>query len=119
MAYSIDLRKRALEYIQNGGSKEEAATIFGVCLKTIWNWIKRAKDGHLGPTVKEVKPRKIDNQQLLQFLKDNPDAYLREIAEEFNVSIPAVYYACNRLRVTLKKRPRTIGKETKKKEKSF
>jgi len=119
MAYSIDLRKRVLEYVRTGGSKEAAVTIFGVCLKTIWNWIKREKEGHLAPTVKEVKPRKIDNGQLMQYLKDRPDAYLREIAEEFNVTIPAVYYACKRLRVTLKKRPKTIKNVMRKKESSF
>lgn len=119
MAYSLDLRKRVLEYVKTGNSKEDVAAIFGVCVKTIWNWIKREKEGNLAPTAKEAKPKKIDNERLLQFLKEHPDAYLREIAEEFNVSIPAVYYACNRLRITLKKRPRTTKNVMKKKEKSF
>ena len=55
MLYSIDLRKRVLKYIEDVGSTEEAVTI--------WNWIKRNKQGALSPKVKEVRPRKIDKDK--------------------------------------------------------
>ena len=32
MVYSIDLRKKALNYIANGGSRSEASKIFGVTI---------------------------------------------------------------------------------------
>ena len=119
MTYSTDLRKRVLKYVEDGGSKEDAVNIFGVCMKTIWNWIKRHKQGNLPPKIKEVRPRKIDNDRLKKCIEGNPDAYLREIAEEFGVTPPAVFYACKRLRITLKKRQQITKNETKKKEKSF
>ena len=103
MAYSNDLRERVLKYVENGNSKVEAAGIFGVCLKTIWNWIERKKQGDISPKKKVILPKKIDSECLLQFVRTNPDAYLREIAEEFGVTIPAVFYACKRLKITLKK----------------
>jgi len=119
MTYSTDLRKRVLKYVEDGGSKEDAVNIFGVCMKTIWNWIKRNKQGNLPPKIKEVRPRKIDNDRLKKCIEDNPDAYLREIAEEFDVTASAVFYACKRLRITLKKRQQITKNETKKKRNLF
>ena len=116
MAYSNDLRERVLKYVENGSSKTEAAGIFGVCLKTIWNWIERKKQGDISPKKKVVLPKKIDCECLFQFVKTNPDAYLREIAEEFGVTIPAVFYACKRLKITLKKKATFTKSVMKKRE---
>ncbi len=52
----------------------------------------------------------------MKYLEKNPDAYLREIADEFGVTIQAIFYACKRLKITLKKRHLSIRKEMKKKE---
>lgn len=104
MTYSHDLRKRVLAYVATGISKSDAAKTFGVCRKTIWNWIRREEEGCLSAKKRSSLPRKIDDTKLLQYIHDNPDAYLREIAEEFEVTIPAIFYACNRLRITLKKK---------------
>ncbi|WP_194844948.1 IS630 transposase-related protein [Candidatus Rhabdochlamydia porcellionis] len=41
MAYSYDLRKKALDYVEKGNTKEEASQIFGVTARSIFNWIKR------------------------------------------------------------------------------
>ncbi|MGK5594802.1 MAG: IS630 transposase-related protein, partial [Parachlamydiaceae bacterium] len=82
MAYSTDLRKKALDYIEKGGSKEEASRIFGVTIRTLFNWIKRKKIGCLAPSKRrERKPHKIENEKLKAYLKEHPDAYLREIAQ--------------------------------------
>ena len=116
MAYSNDLRERVLKYVEGEGSKTEAASIFGVCLKTIWNWIERKKQEDISPKKKVVLPRKINNECLFQFIKANPDACLREIAEEFGVTIPAVFYACKRLKITLKKRATFTKSGMKKRE---
>tara|TARA_B100000315_G_C14291632_1_gene457663 strand:+ start:90 stop:458 length:369 start_codon:yes stop_codon:yes gene_type:complete len=119
MAYSTDLRKRVLKYVQDSGSKAEAVNIFSVSLRTIWNWIARQKEGKIEPNIKTVTPRKIDDSRLMQYIKSNPDAYLREIAEEFCVTIPAVFYACKRLNITFKKSHLRTKKEVKKNGKLF
>ncbi len=49
MAYSNDLRQSVMHYVESGNSKTEAVTIFGISLKTIWNWIKKKKEGNLAP----------------------------------------------------------------------
>lgn len=110
MAYSNDLRVRVVQFVESGGSKDEAVKIFNISLKTIWNWIKRKHEGNLARKVRETSPRKIDNDLLLKFIDSNPDAYLREVAEHFGVTIQAIFYACKRLKISLKKRPHSIKK---------
>jgi transposase len=120
MVYSHDLRMKALSYIENGGSKEEACQIFGITLRTLFNWIKRKKQGCLAPNQKrQRKSYKIDEEKLKAYIKEHPDAYLREIAHAFEASISAIFYACKRLKINLKKRHHSIAREMRKKEKSF
>ena len=56
MAYSTDLRKRTLEYVESGNPQTEAAKLFGVALKTVWNWVKQKKEGQTSPKKKKVLP---------------------------------------------------------------
>lgn len=116
MVYSLDLRKKALDYIANGGSRLEASKIFGVTIPTLANWLSRQKQQDLASRMKGSKPSKIDNEKLKKYIEDHPDSYLREIAVVFNSTLQAVFYACKRLNITLKKRSRTIGKEMRRNE---
>lgn len=120
MAYSHDLRKKALDYIENGGSKVLAGKIFGVTVQTLINWVKRKKQGNLAPdTTKKRAPQKLETEKLKMYIENHPDKYLREIAEEFGVTITAVFYACKRLKITLKKRHPSTRKGMKGKERNF
>jgi transposase len=119
MSYSLDLRKRVIKYVENGGIQEKAASIFGVSPKTVSNWIRKKREGNLSPITRENKPRKINYDSLRKYIEKHPDAYLREIAEELEVTPQAVFYACKRLRITLKKRHLAIRSEMKKKEQDF
>ena len=120
MTYSYDLRKKVLDYIENGGSEVKTSQIFGVTVQTLINWCKRKILGNLAPNPRrQKKPQKLDSERLRAYIQKYPDHYLRGIAEEFGVTITAVFYACKRLKITLKKRHPSIKRETKKKEKSF
>mgnify|MGYP003454568670 CR=1 FL=1 len=52
------------------------------------------------------------------YIAKHPDSYLREIAEEFKVTITAVFYACKRLKITLKKRHRFTRNKMKTQERN-
>ncbi len=120
MTYSNDLRKKALDYIEKGGSKEEASRIFGVTIRTLFNWIKRKKTGCLAPSKrKERTPHKVDHEKLKAYVEQHPDAYLREIAQFIGAPVTTVFYACKRLKINLKKRHHSIGNGTRRKEKIF
>jgi transposase len=117
MVYSLDLRQRALKYIADGGSRIEASKIFGVTTRTLANWLSREKQNDLAPKMNGSRPSKIKNEKLKKYIEDHPDSYLREIAEVFSATSQAVFYACKRLNITLKKSSRTIKKEMNKNEK--
>jgi len=120
MTYSTDLRIKALDYMEKGGSKKEASQIFGVTIRTLFNWIKRKKIGCLASSKrKERTPHKIENEKLKAYVQKHPDAYLREIAQSLGASVTAVFYACKRLKINLKKRLHSIENAMKRKERSF
>ena len=47
--------------------------------------------------------RKLDPEKLKTYFAQNPDAYLREAAEEFDCCETTITYACRKLKITLKK----------------
>ena len=59
MAYSPDLRKRVLGFIETGGKKSEAARRFTVARSTIDRWL--AADDPL--TIKKPGPKKNESDQ--------------------------------------------------------
>jgi len=119
MTYSHDLRIKALGYIENGGSKAKASQIFGVTTQTLFNWINRKREENLPPKrTRERSPYKIEEEKFKDYIKANPDSYLREIAQEFGVATSTVFYACKRLKITLKKRHHSTRKGMKKRDPS-
>jgi transposase len=103
MVYSLDLRKKALNYIANGGKRSDASKIFGITTRTLANWLYREKNQDLAPRMNGSRPSKIGDEKLKKYIEENPDKYLREIAKEFSSTLQAVFYACKRLKITLKK----------------
>lgn len=120
MTYSHDLRKRALEYIEKGNTKAETSRVFGVTVQTLINWVKRKNHGNLpsNPT-RNRQPQKLDSEKLKAYIQEHPDAFLREIAQKFKVSLTTVFYGCKRLKITLKKRLPSTKKGMRKKGRSF
>ena len=55
MSYSIDLREHVIKFTEEGGSKTEAARIFGVSRFMVHYWLKKkTKTG----VVKDAAPKK-------------------------------------------------------------
>lgn len=113
-AYSTDLREKVLEYLKRNDDKKKASHLFGVDRSTIYRWIKRKNEqGTLEPVCREYTYRKIDYEQLKKYVQEHPDAFLFEIAENFSVTLQAVFYALKKLKITLKKRRHCIEKKMK------
>ncbi|MBF0805356.1 MULTISPECIES: IS630 family transposase [unclassified Streptococcus] len=105
MAYSIDFRKKVLSYCDKTGNISEAAEIFQISRNTIYEWIKlQKKTGDLHHQVKGTKPRKVDRDKLKAYLEAHPDAYLTEIASEFDCHPTAIHYALKAMGYTPKKK---------------
>ena len=109
MAYSLDFRKKVLGYCERTGSITEASHLFQISRNTIYGWLKlKEKTGELNHQVKGTKPRKVDRDRLKNYLTDNPDAYLTEIASEFDCHPTTIHYALKAMGYTRKKEPHLL-----------
>ena len=114
--YSLDFRKKVLAYCERTGSITEASHIFQISRNTIYCWLKlKEKTGELNHQVKGTKPRKVDRDRLKNYLTDNPDAYLTEIAAEFDCHPTTIHYALKAMGYTRKKRITPTMNKTQKK----
>jgi transposase len=117
MAYDKTYRLRVVEYILEGHTQEEAATVFKVGTTSIKRWITSYEaSGSTGGgyTVANRSSKKIDPEKLEAYMKEHPDAFLKEIAEAFSCCIEAARKALLRNCYTLKKRQSISKNETRK-----
>jgi len=111
MAYDIKYRRRAIDHLAEGNTVRSTAAIFQVSTSTIERWKSQLKEtGGLAPKQRTEVWRKIDPTKLKGYIKEHPDAYLREIAEEFGCSDVAILKAFRRLKITRKKNYSLQGK---------
>ncbi len=102
-AYSEDLREKVISYIMNGCSKREAARTFNIGEATIYCWLRLHKAGDLKPKKRTDYPRKVDEQKLRDYVKENPDHTLEQIGQALHLGIQTVSTWLKRLNITRKK----------------
>lgn len=106
MRCSIDLRKRVLAFVRNGGSKAEAARRYGVSVPSVFNWVRSESPLSYkkpGPRGYGQSRRKMDWKALQAHVEAHPDALLKERAIAFKVSTNAIWYALQQLKLSRKK----------------
>jgi transposase len=104
MAYNKKYRNRALEFKANGHTFKELKEVFGIDNKTHDKWKKQLEEtGALGTNYPKTRTRKISKEELERIVKENPTAFLYEIAGKLSCSKEAVFYALKRHKITLKK----------------
>ena len=94
MSYSIDLRKRVVKFVLEGGSQTEASAVYRVSRKTIYHWLHRRT---LSPTPAVTRDCKINKAKLASHVAAHPDALLRERATEFGVTPSGMWRAMRKL----------------------
>jgi putative transposase len=103
MAYSKDLRKRVLDYVERGGSKIQAAQLFQINVRTIFMWLQQGRDyqrGKPGPRTSH----KFKREELARLVARQPDALLKELAAQLGVkSINTVSHALIQMGISRKK----------------
>ena len=105
MSYDIKYRLRAIDYWSETKSKRKTAEVFKVSTSTLQKWKSKLKEnGTLTPKKRVETWRKIEPDKLKKYIEEKPDAYLREIADEFKCAISAVERALAKLKITRKKR---------------
>jgi len=120
MAYSIDARELVLQYRDNGHTLEETFREFGISISTIREWEKlRVENGGLAKKELNRKPRIYPSKELQAYISENPDAFLKEIAEHFGGSVTGAFYALKREKITYKKKTVNTKSATKTNEPSL
>jgi transposase len=117
MAYSMDLRERAVKYcLEKNHTQSETAQVFGVSVSALKRWMEKQKNtGSMADRKRIRKQYKYSPEKIIEIIRNNPDAYLYEIAEQFeNGSVTGVKSALDRMGITRKKRRQGTGNETKK-----
>jgi transposase len=116
-SYSVDLRERVLQYLEKNKNREAASLLFQVGIATIYRWISLKKEkGSVEPLRRPYAYKRIDDQKLIDYVEKNPEHFLSEISQHFNLTPQAIFYALKRLKITRKKSSRSTKKGTKKKE---
>jgi transposase len=105
MAYSVDLGSRVIDFISKGNTHEQASSIFNVGLSTISRW--QALLSETGSLEKRPLNRTasiFESEKLNAWIKENPDALLKDVASHFGGSVTGAFYALEREKITLKKK---------------
>ena len=113
MSYPEKYRMRTLEYRLEGHTLDQTHKVCKVAVVTIRKWEKKLREeGTLAKRPVRRPFKKIDPDKLKEYVRAHPDAYLREIAKDFNCTEGAIRKALKRLKITRKKRPRVITNKT-------
>ena len=110
-AYSIDLRSRVLADFDAGLGNEAVARKYRVSSRWVYKIRRqRAETGSIAPRRGQTGPRPklaSHTEQLLQLVKEQPDATLSELRDQLGVSVcvATLWKTLKVLGVTLKKSP--------------
>lgn len=90
--------------MSEGNSYRKTAAVFQVSPTTLQKWKSQLKEsGNLAPKKRVETWRKIEPTKLKAYIEQHPDAYLKEMAKEFNCSEVAIFKALKRLKISRKK----------------
>jgi transposase len=103
MAYSLDYKKRAVAYKQEGHTFKQLREAFNIPSQTYYDWKEKLESGYFDAPIKRERKRKIDKAALQQAVVEKPDAFLKEYAEQFHCTETAIFYALKALNITRKK----------------
>jgi transposase len=98
--YSLDFRQRVLSIKEKEDlTFAETSKRFGVSMRTLFAWQKRIK-----PKTTRNKPAtKIDMAALKRDIRQHPDRFQWERAQDYSVSAWAIGKALRRINVSIKK----------------
>ena len=122
MAHAIQIRTRSVELLNEGHTQEQVAKIMNVGVHSIRRWRDEIEQfGKIrffyDSTGREAS--KLPEAELREFFAKNPDALLKEAAAHFNCDPSSVFYACERYRITYKKKQKLYKERNEEKREAF
>ena len=117
--YSLDLRKKVIEYINKGNSQQSASRIFNIHISTVYRWVSRNKaEGHCKAKPRLGRKRTLSYKDVEEFIINNPNSKLYEIGKKFKISAWHSGRILKKLGFSYKKKTSPMWKQMKKEEKS-
>ncbi len=114
MAYSLDLRIRAMELLNSNEDIIEVSGLLGISLSSLYRWKKRNNTKTLKPSYPKSRVAyKLDERAMIDYISSNPDAYQHEIASAMGVTKSTIQWSFKRLGITRKKRHHNTKNEMK------
>ena len=112
MAYSLDLRQKVIDYIENGGRVTKAPQVFGIRRASIYRWLERKE---LVATKVKYRQRQgsLEIRELSIDIQENLEARLKQRAEKFGVTTSAIFKAIKKMKMTRKKQSYVIAQRSK------
>ena len=110
----MDYRLRAVAYKDEGHTFKELRETFKIPAQTYYQWKEKLENGYYETKIIRERKRKIGKEELKQAVAEKPDAYLRELADKFDCTESAVFYALEKHAITRKKNVSPITKNPKK-----
>lgn len=104
MIYPLEIRKKALDHYKENNCKNLTAEVFGITKQTLYNWLKREKLGNLEAKKRKTGSYKIDEEELICYIKQHPDALLSDVAKVFNVENSTIFFILKKLGISLNKK---------------
>ena len=102
-SYSLDLRKRIVEFVKRGGSKAEATRRFGVSRWTVGRYIVADREGGLASKPRGRRKKAFSDESLRKAVRERPSATLEAHGKALGVSHVAIWRRLRQLAITLKK----------------
>lgn len=103
-SYSLDLRKKVINFISHGNTQRSATKIFDLNKSTINRWWARyQKEGHISPRKNLGAKPKIDKTKLIEYVNEHPNSRLVDISYIFKISTTAIFHYLKKLGFSYKK----------------
>ena len=100
MSFTLDFRKQVFKIKQKEKlTFQESSERFGIPIRTVFRWHQRIET----KITRNEPPTKVTMEQLRKDVDQHPDSYQYERTKKIGVSQSTIFYALQRLKISLKK----------------
>ena len=116
-AYSTDLRKKVIKFIEQGNTQKQAAEVFNLNKATVnrW-WLRNKREGHVSPRKNMGKKPKVSKEEFEIYVAQNDDFTTAEMGKYFNITSAGALYWLKKFGYSYKKKAIPTWKQAKKRE---
>jgi transposase len=112
--YSLDLRKKVIEFLNAGNSQRLASQVFNISKTTVNSWhVRYKKEGNYDAKLRIGAKPKIKIEEFKEYVQSHQNATSSDIGKRFNMSKRGAHYWLTKLKFSYKKKPSPTWKQTK------